>query len=154
MSCPDEKLLSAYLDEEIPDVERKRIEEHVSRCNDCLDLLLVAYESQKGRKDCPPFIRKKVKERLGLKAGTRRSAMKWLLLSIFFFVLSFIIKRYFLQLLVAASITGFKWVMEGEGAKKVVMIFKGIQKDEKDFERKPPPGVSVERGGGRYGEEQ
>ena len=49
---------------------------------------------------------------------------------------------------------GFKWVMEGEGAKKVVMIFRGMQKDEKDFERKPPPGVSAKRGGGRYGEEQ
>ncbi len=41
--------------------------------------------------------------------------------------------------------------MEGESAKRVIMIFKGIQKKEKKVERKAPPDVSNIAGGDRYG---
>ena len=41
--------------------------------------------------------------------------------------------------------------MEGDGAKRVIMIFKEIQEKEKKFERKSPPDVSNIAGGDRYG---
>lgn len=142
MDCMNEKRLSSYFDERISEEERNRIERHISGCNRCLDMLLVAYDA--GVNDRMTRVKKKKKT----------PGLKWLFGSVFLFMLSFVFKGYFLQLLVAAGILGFKWVMEGEGAKRVVMIFKGIQKDEKDFERKLPPYVSSKRGGDSYGEKQ
>lgn len=157
MECLDKKRLSSYLDQGLSVDERNKIEEHISRCNQCLDFLLVAYEAQKAPKKCPAALRQKVKVRLGLRATKKRSELKWLITMLFFFALSFLFKRYFLQLLMAAVILGFKWVMEGEGARRAIMIFKGIQKSEdqqKKFERRLPPGVSDVKGGDRYGEKQ
>lgn len=122
--CLDEKLLSSYLDERLPDIERKRIEEHIAVCNNCLDLLVVAYESQ-GKK-CPEALRQRIKNRLGLRQKRKRPEVKWLIAAIVFFALSFVFRQYFLQFLAGAIILGFKWVMEGEGERRIVMIFKGM----------------------------
>ena len=146
MECLDEKRLSLYLDRALLVGERNKIEEHISRCNRCLDLLLVAYEAQKATKKCPSALRQKVKARLGLRATKKRSELKWLVAALFLFVLSFLVKKYFLQFLVAAVVLGFKWVMEGDAARRAIMIFKGIQKSEdqqKKLERKSPPRMSV-----------
>ncbi len=166
MQCLSEERLSAYLDEamSLSAAERQSIEEHVAGCNRCLEFLLVAYEAT-GRGSggkagkCPALLKKKIKERLGLKGGQRtsRPEAKWLFGAVFLFGLSFVFKRYFLQFLVGAAILGFKWAMEGEGARRVVMIFKGMKGDEKKFsrsERKLPPPVSRITGGDSYGEDQ
>ena len=149
--CLDEKALSAYLDERISDAERERIERHVGDCNICLDMLLVAYESQGRNRKCPPILKDRIKNRLGLRQAKKRPELKWLFAGLVFFALSFIFRHYFLQFLAIAVTLGFKWVMEGEGAKRVIMIFKGIQEKEKKFERKSPPDVSNIAGGDRYG---
>ncbi len=150
----DEKVLSLYLDGGVSGPERERIEGHISQCDSCLDLLVLAYEAQEGKDKCPAPLKRKIKETLGIKQKKSNSGLKWLLAAICLFALSFVFKGYFLQFLVVASILGFKWVMEGEGAKKVVMIFKGIESCEKDFERKAPPYVSNKRGGDSHGEKQ
>ena len=150
MKCLDEKTLSSYLDKRLSDTEREGIEEHIARCNACLDMLLVAYESQ--NKKCPAILKERIKQRLGLKQKKKNPGLKWLLAALVFFGLSFVFRGYFLQFLAAAIILGFKWVMEGEGAKRVIMIFKEIQEKEKKFERKSPPDVSNILGGDKYGE--
>lgn len=149
--CLDEKTLSSYLDERLSEAERRKIEEHIADCNICLDMLLVAYESRGRNKKCPPILKDKIKDRLGLKESKKRPGLKWLFSGLFFFALSFVFRHYFLQFLALSVILGFKWVMEGEGAKRVIMIFKGIQEKEKKFERKSPPDVSNVAGGDRYG---
>ena len=157
MECLDEKRLSSYLDQALSVGERNKIEEHISRCNRCLDLLLVAYEAQKTPKRRLAALKQKVKTRLGLRTTKKRSELKWLVAALFLFALSFLFKRYFLQFLMAAVILGFKWVMEGEGARRAIMIFKGIQKTEdqqKKIERRSPPRVSDITGGDRYDEKQ
>ncbi len=146
MGCLDEKKLSSYLDQALSTGERNEIEEHIAYCNNCLDLLLVAYEAQKSPKKCPAVLRQKIKARLGIRATKKRSELKWLVAALFLFALSFVFKKYFLQFLVAATVLGVKWVMEGEAARRAIMIFKGIQKTEgqqKKFERKSPPRMSV-----------
>lgn len=152
MGCLDEKTLSSYLDERISEPERNKIEAHVSQCNRCLDFLVLAYEAQGSKQKCPPLLKEKIKARLGLRQRKGRAELKWLFGALFVFALSFVFKRFFAQFLVAAAILGFKWVMEGESAKRAIMIFKGIEKSEKKIERKSTPPVSdisedIRRGG-------
>ncbi|MDO8603410.1 MAG: zf-HC2 domain-containing protein [Candidatus Omnitrophota bacterium] len=167
--CLDEKTLSSYLDERLSDAERKKIEGHIADCNVCLDMLLVAYEARRKKFSAWPLsdglartilaaaVFFKPKNRTS-QAGSaekikkKRSGLKWLFAGLFFFVLSFIFRHYFLQFLAISVVLGFKWVMEGEGAKRVMMIFKGIPEKEKNFERKSPRDVSNVAGGDRYGE--
>ncbi|MBU4342855.1 MAG: zf-HC2 domain-containing protein [Candidatus Omnitrophica bacterium] len=130
MRCPDEAMLSSYLDESLSEAERGRIEQHVSSCARCLDLLVVAYESGQGARKCPRVLRNKIKARLGLQQRRGRPELKWLFASLVLFLLSFVFKKYFLQFLIAAAILGFKWVMEGEGAKRAIMIFRGMREEE------------------------
>jgi len=151
MKCLDEKELSSYLDERLSDVERKNIEEHIADCNICLGMLLVAYESRGSSKKCPAILKDKIKNRLGLRQPKKRPELKWFFAGLFFFILSFVFRHYFLQFLAISVILGFKWVMEGESAKRVIMIFKGIPEKEKKVERKSPPDVSNIAGGDRYG---
>ncbi len=149
--CLDEKTLSSYLDERLSEAERKKIEGHIADCNACLDMLLVAYESRGRSKKCPAILKNRIKNRIGLKQTKNRPGSKWLIAALFFFALSFIVRHYFLQFLAISVVLGFKWVMEGEGAKRVIMIFRGIQEKEKKVERKSPPDVSNIAGGDRYG---
>ena len=152
MNCPKEKLISAYLDERLPKDERQSIEGHISKCNHCLDLLMVAYEAQGKKTWCPPLLKERVRVLLGLRPKRKRSELKWLFGTLIFFGLSFAFKRFFAQFLVAAAILGIKWAMEGEAARRAIMIFKGIEKKEKKFERKSTPPVSDIAGGDRHGE--
>ena len=168
--CLDEKMLSSYLDERLSEAERKKIEGHIAECNMCLDMLLVAYEAQRERsrlaRHCSNgglartilaatifFERKDRTNQAGSveKIKKKKPELKWFFSALFFFALSFIVRLYFLQFLAISVVLGFKWVMEGEGAKRVIMIFKGIQEKEKKFERKSPPDVSNIAGGDRYG---
>jgi len=129
MGCLDERTLSSYLDERISDADRSDIEGHIAGCNRCLDLLVVAYEAHGRFKKCPAILKEKIKARFGIKQK-KRGELKWLLACVFFFALSFVFRQYFLQFLAGAVILGFKWVMEGEGAKRIVMIFKGMKDNE------------------------
>jgi len=183
--CLDEKALSSYMDERLSEAGRKKIELHIADCNACLDMLLVAHEAQRKRFSTRPPRHQRWRARLartilaatiffesdaGAKLAKARFAtpkkkrlgLKWLFSAIFFFALSFAFRHYFLQFLAISIVLGFKWVMEGEGAKRVIMIFKGIQEKEKKVERKSPPDVSyivgegfkpspTKRGGDRYG---
>ncbi len=150
--CLDEKTLSSYLDKRLPDAERKKIEEHIADCDICLDMLVTAYDLCKGSKKCPDaLLNNRIKNKLGLKQARKSRELGWLLGAVFFFAFSFVFKHYFLQFLAVSVVLGFKWVMEGEAAKRVVMIFKGIQEKEKKFERKPSPDVSNIAGGDKYG---
>ncbi|MFA4991941.1 MAG: zf-HC2 domain-containing protein [Candidatus Omnitrophota bacterium] len=116
MGCLSEKELSSYLDKKISGAERRKIEEHVAGCNACLDMLLVARDAERREKT------EKTKRR-------GRGETKWLLGALILFLCSFVVKRYFLQFLAASAVLGFKWAMEGEGARRAIMIFK-------DFGRK------------------
>ncbi len=157
MNCPDAKQLSSYLDERLSDSQRTSIEEHISGCDQCLDFIVLAHEAgnmgrRRAMQTCPRFLKDRIRMKLGLKRKKSRRELKWLFAAILLFALSFVVKRYFVQFLVAAAILGFKWVMEGEGAKRAIMIFKGVHPQEKKVERKPPPPVSRVTGGDRYGE--
>lgn len=131
--CPDEKVLSSYLDKRLSESEKACIEEHIAGCNNCLELLLTAYEAnKKGFCKCPPKMKQDLMRKFGFNKIRKNKYPEqfWFLASLMFFLFSFVVKGYFLQFLGAGFILGFKWVMEGEGAKKIIMIFKGIKDEE------------------------
>lgn len=135
MDCPNEKILSSYLDEVLSETERNNVETHISECNHCLDVLLVAYDAGSKSRKCPALLKEKIRRRLGFKEKKKHPELKWLFGALFLFMLSFVVKKFFLQFLLASVILGFKWVMEGEGAKRVIMIFKGIDPKENKLKR-------------------
>ncbi len=142
--CPSELELSRYLDCRLSEAERQALESHIASCRQCLDFLVLAHQSEKekGRKKEFSSLIKRIKGGLGVKAGNN-GATKWLALAIIFFILSFVFSRYFLQFLIGATILALKWVFEGEGAKRAILIFK----KEKIFERKSTPPTSNIAGG-------
>jgi len=145
MDCPNEKILSSCLDEILPAAERAMLERHIAGCNHCLDVLLVAYEAQdRPRRKCPAIIKQKVRKRLGLKDRKVGPGLKWFYGALVLFTFSFVFKRFFLQFLVGAAILGFKWAMEGEGAKRAIMIFRGMRKGE-TFDSSQPPTSRIKK---------
>lgn len=149
-NCPSEVELARYLDCRLSEAHRQVLESHIANCQQCLDLLVVARQAGKRKWKKKEFqgLIKRIEGGLGIKVGNN-TATKWLMLSIIFFMLSFIFSRYFLQFLIGATILALKWVFEGEGAKRVVMIFKkeSPPQTQKNFERKSTPPSSNIMGG-------
>ena len=160
MNCPDEKKLSSYLDERLGESERSAIEGHLAGCSRCLDFIVLADEARNFSARRMRRLARKIKGIFfgrvypGGRVDKKKAGpeAKWLFGALFLFALSFIFRGYFLQFLIAAAVLGFKWAMEGEGAKRAIMIFKGIKPEK--FERKSLPPVSRISGGDRDGEER
>ncbi len=54
----------------------------------------------------------------------------WLGLAILLFVLSFLIRRYFFQCLVAAVLFGVQWIVDQRARKTQILIYKALQQEE------------------------
>ncbi len=123
--CPPEIALARYLDGVLSAAERKRIEEHLADCNYCLDLLVVAREVRK----------EDVRNKVSWPGEVKKQ--KWLVFTAASFILSFLVKRYFLQFLTLSLILGVKWALSGEGSRNLVMIFRSLNpRDTGEKEKK------------------
>jgi len=106
--------LAGFLDGSLQAKERRKHEEHLAGCEECLAKAASAYESVKAfRKGA--LIKRKVTimKRMNI----------YLLLAIISFIASFITPRYFLQLLVATLLLGTKWIVDSKSTKMLVMIY-------------------------------
>lgn len=108
---PSEEALADYLSGMLPVGKRKHVEEHLAVCHECLATVVSAHESVR---------RKEMKMK---KINT------YLVLAILSFTLSFIIPRFFLQLLVATLLLGIKWVADSKSTKMLIMIHEAWKKD-------------------------
>ena len=114
-TCPDEALLGSYLDGTLKDGPRDALEVHLGSCEACLVSLVSAYESVATFKG-------KGKENF-------MKRLNWYFLAMAIsFALSFILPRYFLQLLVATIIFGAKWIIDARNARILVMIYEAWRK--------------------------
>ena len=111
---PTESELADYLSKASSDEARKRIEDHIACCNDCLDGAISAHESVK-------------KFRKG-KAGIMKKVNIYLILAIVSFILSFIYRDYFLQFLTATLLLGIKWIADAKSTKMLIMIYEAWKK--------------------------
>ena len=106
---PKEAELADYLSNILTGEGRKRIEDHIACCNDCLDNVVSAHESVK-------------KFKKG-KAGVMKKINVYLVLAVISFILSFAFQRYFVQFLTAALLLGIKWIADAKSTKMLVMIY-------------------------------
>ena len=113
-NCLSELELSKYLDGSLPLSARERVEKHLADCAYCLDILAVAKDVLKDSSRKQDM-------------GQRLAKQKWLILTVLSFLLSFFVKKYFMQFLVLSLILGIKWALSGEGSRNLVMIFRGLK---------------------------
>ncbi|MFH1305668.1 MAG: zf-HC2 domain-containing protein [Candidatus Omnitrophota bacterium] len=120
--CPDEKILSAYLEALLSPEERKAVEKHLAGCSKCRKLLIAAHNILKE----PGLTKTAVK--------TRRWFIKnmWLLGSAAALIFSFLVPRHFLQFLAAFLIMGAKWITDSRTTKTLIMIHEAWKRGNKN----------------------
>ncbi len=150
-NCPSEKVLSDYLEHKLSGHEEGVLEEHISHCGFCLSQISLAYEAQKEKiiPKVPAQLIEKVKnfiaaDKAGISAkmAKKRKIKKNLFLAatLIFFVLSFLIHKYFMQFLFAGLIVGFRWALESENARTLIMVIDSWRKhahnDDEEIEKR------------------
>ena len=119
---PKEAELADYLSNTLTGEERKRIEDHIACCNDCLDSAVSAHESVKTFKK--------------RKSSVMKKTNVYLVLAIISFILSFVFRDFFVQFLTATLLLGIKWVSDAKSTKMLVMIYEAWKKGgEKEASR-------------------
>ena len=141
---PKDIELADYLDKSLSEKDRLRIEEHVAGCGECLERIVLAYESVEDAGAKKSILRQKLRiDAEPAEASTKKGRLKfmkkiniYLILAIISFTLSFAIQRYFLQFLVATLLLGIKWVADSKSTKMLIMIYEAWQKGgEKEASR-------------------
>ena len=119
---PKEAELADYLSNTLAGESRKRIEDHIACCNDCLDNVVSAHESVKTFKK--------------RKGGVVKKINVYLVLAIISFILSFVFQDHFAQFLIATLLLGIKWIADARSTKMLVMIYEAWKKGgEKEASR-------------------
>lgn len=118
---PDEAALAGFLAGRALKDGRERIEEHLSSCSRCLDRIAAAHEAVAAFN--------KTKSRKKIKDAIMKKINIYLLLAVISFSLSFIVPRYFLQLLSATLLFGIKWVADSRSTKMLISIREAYKRD-------------------------
>jgi hypothetical protein len=111
---PADIILADYLDNCLTRKKRRQVETHINGCAECLDKMVSAYESVRNFRKFG-----KSEKRKARKMGRINF---YLLLAAISFTLSFVIPKYFIQLLAATMLLGIKWVIDSKTTKMLVMI--------------------------------
>lgn len=118
---PAEETLAGYLAGGLSKAARRRVEAHLGSCARCLGRAVAAHEAvaafNKNR------LSKKPKEAVMKKLNI------YLILAVISFSLSFVLPRFFLQLLTATLLLGMKWVIDSKTTKMLVMIHEAWKRD-------------------------
>ncbi|MCF7875206.1 MAG: hypothetical protein K9L72_04040 [Candidatus Omnitrophica bacterium] len=145
-NCPENQTLIDYLQNNLSEEKRKSLETHIACCSFCLSQISIASEAfQKHKKNSfnplPENIINQAKTNLNsIKTKTKKDEFQkkaikrrfFLATTIIFFILSFIVPKYFLQFLVGALILGIRWSFESESGKTLIMILNSWRKHSHD----------------------
>jgi hypothetical protein len=120
--------LAAFLDGSLAGHERRFAERHLAGCAACMEKAVSAFESVKEFRE---------RGRFGHGGGKRKGRIMnkinlYLILALISFTLSFVIPRYFLQLLVGTLLLGAKWVADSKSTRMLVMIYEAWKSGGKE----------------------
>ncbi|MFH1519373.1 MAG: hypothetical protein ABIE75_02240 [Candidatus Omnitrophota bacterium] len=142
--CLGQEVLLDYLGSKLGSQERKGVEEHLSRCNFCLSQLNLAFEAKKsnirniggkvpsGLVNKAKALLKNGKNTIGKGRVSRMKKNLSLAGAIMFFIISFLLPKYFMQCLVAAFVLGIRWVLESENGRILIMVFDSWRRHSRD----------------------
>jgi len=147
--CPDGQVLLGYLYGTLSEITRRGAEHHIAGCGFCLGQLSIAAQGQEMDSQgtfgpVPQKLTEKTKTLLGtgadkgrLKLVKKRAIKKHLFLvaAVIFFVLSFLIPKYFMQFLVATLILGIRWCFESESGRTLVMVLDSWRRHSRDKDK-------------------
>ncbi len=128
--CPVELELAKYLEGSLTSGKRQDMEKHLADCPYCLDLLVAAKSVLKQETQVRPSWFSRLKRQ------------RWLILTAVSFSLSFVVRRFFLQFLFLALISGIKWALGSEGSRNLVMIFRSLSHRGAEEKEEVPKRVS------------
>ena len=119
--CPTDEILSEYLSGIITPEDRISVETHLANCCKCRKIVSRSFKILNDPKIIKllKYIRKKM------------ISDKWLISSSIFLILSFLFNDYFLQFLIAALLTGIKWIIDSKTTKMLIMINEARKDHEK-----------------------
>jgi hypothetical protein len=117
---PTESQLADYLGGTLSVRERTALTDHIGSCSACLAKVVAAHEAVSG---CAED-----RGRAKRKTGFVKKLNFYLIGAIITFGASFILPRYFIQLLVATLILGMKWITDSRTTKMLVMIHEAWKK--------------------------
>ncbi|MBI3253082.1 MAG: hypothetical protein HYZ52_07255 [Candidatus Omnitrophica bacterium] len=98
---------------------------------------LVENLDEAGKEKIPRELVEAAKRLGGRKPAARRrlSNFLWAGFSVVMFAFSFLFRRYFLQCLALAVVSGIKWIVDQRVTKTQIMIYKALETEEKEGER-------------------
>jgi hypothetical protein len=112
--CPDEYVLSGYHAGRSNKDEREFVSAHIARCAKCAELL----------KETAEIERSLMIRQVSLYVLKGLFARRWAILAVVFFILSFAVRKYFIQLTAAFIVFAVKWAVSRQTATgNVVAIF-------------------------------
>lgn len=120
--CPEEEILGEYASGVIDPQDRIWVEEHLSSCTKCRKLISEAHS----------VLSKEEKHRIKRNFLHLMRKNAWGILSVLCLLLSFLFPRYFLQFLLAGSLTALKWIIDSKSAKTLIMIHKAQKLGEEE----------------------
>jgi hypothetical protein len=115
--CLTERQINDYLNKTMKRAERRSTEDHLSSCDSCLNKVVFAYDT--------------VREFKKLDQGGSKMNFKkhvWLISALITFTLSFIVSRFFIQLLVATILLAAKWIFDSVNARILITIYEAWRK--------------------------
>ena len=118
---PHETELADYLAGSLAPREREKITDHIGSCADCLAKVVAAHEAVAAE-------RARGGRRNDGKSASMQRPNFYLIGAIIAFTLSFIMPRYFIQLLVATLVLGIKWIVDAKSTKMLIMIYEAWKK--------------------------
>ena len=118
--CLREVELNDYLSGVLPEKRKTEIETHLAGCDGCLEKIVFAYEAVR---DFNETTSKGVNK---MKPSWKKNL--WLFGAVVAFTLSFLVPRYFVQLLVATILMGVKWIFDTVNARILIMIYDAWKK--------------------------
>jgi hypothetical protein len=129
--CPSDEDIAGFLSNDISGDKKEVILGHISQCPRCLDIAATSLKvlSENADEAIPDNIVRKLSSipknhaRRNLLLSNLLKKNKYLIVSAVFFILSFIVDKYFMQFLLAAAIFGVKWVMDTGSTKALIMIY-------------------------------
>lgn len=152
--CPKDEELADYISGEIAPDKKEKVATHISRCQRCLDIAATSLRTlnDEGLKEDIGLTQDIIKKAsLIPRKYPKKNAQsiniikknKYLIVAGAFFILSFILKRYFMQLLLATGIFGVKWIMDTGSTKALIMIYDAWKSRKDDDSDSDGDGLSV-----------